>query len=42
MLSLKGKQKEGEGKGAQGVICQGEKNRTEVSEGILCPPVGIK
>ena len=42
MLSLTGKKKEGEEDGVQGVICQGERNRTEVSEGILCLPVGIK
>ena len=42
MLSLRGKSKEGEGNGVQGVVCQGERNCVEVSEGILCPPVGIK
>ena len=42
MLSLRGKSKEGEGNGVQGVICQGERNCAEVSEGILCSPVGVK
>lgn len=42
MLSLKGKSKEGEGNGVQGVVWEGKGDCIKVSEGILCPPVGIK
>ena len=42
MLSLKGKSKEGEGNGVQGVVWEGKGDCIKVPSGILCPPVGIK
>ena len=42
MLSLKGKSKEGEGNGVQGVVWEGKGECIKVPSGLLCSPVGIK